>query len=345
MRKHSTARMRLVAAVVLALLTILTPVLVAAQPVARDEAAALKAEADRAMDALRYEDALAKYDASYKLRPDAALLYNQGRALEGLGRFPEALDKLVAFQNAASKELLARLGEALKTNIDELRGRVAVMTIEVAPPGASVRLGDRILGLAPLDKLRVNAGKAHLEITKDGYFTETLDVTLKGGEENPLKIALSPRDSRATLVVTSPIAGARVSIDGAARGQVPAEVRLAPGPHLVRVEQDGYQLSESTIDLTAQEKRPLDVALFRRPITQEWWLWTSIGVALTGGAVGLGLALTLEESADTGSLDPGTIPVSSYQPRGSLRRRALGVDLAPALRSREIVIFAPVVRF
>ena len=330
-------------ALVLAFAMLVAPSASQAQPTAND-AAVLKAEGDRAMDTLRYEDALGKYEAAYRVRPDPALLYNQGRALEGLGRFPEALDKLRAFQKDAPKELLARLGDALQKNIDELKGRVAVVSISVKPAGASIRLGDRILGTAPLDKLRVNAGKAHLEITKEGFFTETLDVELKGDQENPLEVALSPRDSRATLIVKSSIAGARVTIDGAARGQVPAEVRLAPGPHLVRVEQDGYQLSESTIDLSPLERRPLDVPLFKRPITQEWWLWTSIGVALTGAGVGIGLALTLEESADEGSLDPGKIPVSlrAPGPRVSRRPRRLVPEIAPP---RAIVLWAPTVHF
>lgn len=330
-------------ALVLAFAMLSLDAVVVAQPAAGD-AAALKADGDKAMDALRYEDALGKYEAAYRIKADPALLYNQGRALEGLGRFPEALDKLREFQSNAPKELLARLGEALEKNIDELKSRVATVSISVEPAGASIRLGDRILGSAPLDKLRVNAGKAHLEITKEGFFTETLDVDLKGNQDNPLKVALSPRDNRATLIVKSSIAGARVTIDGAARGQVPAEVRLSPGPHLVRVEQDGYQLSESTIDLAPLEKRPLDVELFKRPITQEWWLWTSIGVALTGAGVGIGLALTLEESADEGSLDPGKIPVSHREPGPRTSRRP-GRSPRRVAPPQAIVFWAPTVHF
>jgi len=316
---------------------------VGAQPVSADSVA-LKADGDRAMDALRYEDALAKYDAAYRIKPDPALLYNQGRALEGLGRFPDALDKLRAFQKEASKELLARLGDALIKNIDELKSRVAMLSMKVEPTGASIRLGDRTLGAAPLDKLRVNAGKVHLEISKEGFFTETLDVSLKGDQDNLLTVTLSPRDSRATLIVKSPIAGARVTVDGAARGQVPAEVRLAPGPHLVRVEQDGYQLAESTIDLAPLERRSLDVPLFKRPITQEWWLWTSIGVALTGGGVAVALALTLEESADEGSLEPGKIPVSSFGGSQDYKR-IRQLPLPRVSLGREVWLWAPAVRF
>lgn len=288
-----------------------------------DDATSLKAEGDRLMDSLRYEDALSKYDAAYKLKADPALLYNQGRALEGLGRFPDALDKLLAFQEKAPKELLARLGDALPKNITELRGRIATITVTIDPPGASVRLGDRILGEAPLEKLRVNAGKAHFELSKEGYFPETVDVTLIGNQDNPVKLSLTPRDARATVSITSPVAGAKVTIDGAARGQVPLEVKLSPGPHLVQVEQSGYQDFESTIELQPQEKKKLEVALFDTPVTQQWWLWTSIGVALTGGGVAAGLMLTQERPADEGSLSPGKLAVGSTEPTRILGRAAL----------------------
>lgn len=278
---------------------------------AADDAASLKAEGDKLMDNLRYEDALGKYDAAYKLKADPALLYNQGRALEGLGRFPDALDKLLEFRDKAPKELLARLGEALDKNITELRGRVATITVTVDPSGASVRLGDRILGATPLSKLRVNAGKAHFEIAKEGYFTETVDVELKGNQDNPLTLTLAPRDARATIDITSSVPGAKITIDGSSRGQVPLQLKLQPGPHLVRAEQSGYLDSESTLDLSPQQQKSLKIELLPTPIEYQWWLWTTIGVALTGGGVTTALLLTQERPADEGTLSPGQIVVGS----------------------------------
>jgi hypothetical protein len=301
-----------------------------ARPAFAEDATALKAEGDRLMDSFRYEDALSKYDAAYKLKPDAALLYNQGRALEGLGRFPEALDKLTDFQEKAPKELLARLGDALGKNIAELRGRIAVLTVVVDPPGSVVRLGDRILGESPLTKLRVNAGKVHFEFAKEGFFTETLDVALEGGKENPVEIKLSPRDSRATLKITSPSDGATVLVNGTPRGQVPVELKLAPGPHLVRLEQDDFYDSESVVELDAI------------PVTARWWFWTLIGTGVAGGAVATTLALTLERPADEGSLNPGQIPVAGTEgARGSVGVRGAGPSFSP----RSVLFVSPVIAF
>jgi hypothetical protein len=307
-------------------------------PAFAQDAASLKAEGDRLMDSFRYEDALGKYDAAYKLKADPALLYNQGRALEGLGRFPEALDKLLDFQEKAPKDLLARLGEALGKNIAELRGRIAVLTVVVDPPGSLVRLGDRVLGEAPLTKLRVNAGKVHFEFAKEGFFTETLDV-LEGGKETLVEIKLSPRDSRATLKITSPSTGATVVVNGTPRGQVPLELKLAPGPHLVRLEQDDFYDSESVVELTPLEQKTFSVELDAIPITARWWFWTLIGVGVAGGAVATTLALTLERPADEGSLDPGQIPVVGTE------AAAWGGSAGPSFSHPTFVLRSPVISF
>src|SRR5215212_6386311 len=63
----------------------------------RAEAAAHKKSGDEAMDTFRFADALAAYTDAYAITKDTALLYNMGRALQALNRFPEALDKLEAF--------------------------------------------------------------------------------------------------------------------------------------------------------------------------------------------------------------------------------------------------------
>jgi hypothetical protein len=281
------------------------------KPPAPVEAATLKAEGDAAMDALRFEDALRAYERSYAAKPDPAILFNQGRALEALGRLPEALDKLNEFDQKATPELRAKVGDLLKKHLQEIHGRVATLVVDGLQDGATLRLGDRVLGVAPLKSLRVNAGKVHLEASLEGFFPETLDTELAGGKENKVTLTLTPRDPRGTLTITSNVVGARVYVDAQPTGQVPVEVKLQPGPHLIRVEQDGYDASESRIELKTGEKRTFDVPIAKRPIEKEWWFWTTLtaGVLLTGGAVGLGVALTTEEPHDIGNMSPEVITV------------------------------------
>src|SRR4051794_30916405 len=73
----------------------------AAAAPAVSRAAELKKRGDDAMDSLRYDDALAAYAEAYGITRDAALLYNQGRALQALGRYPEALASIERFAKEA----------------------------------------------------------------------------------------------------------------------------------------------------------------------------------------------------------------------------------------------------
>src|SRR4051812_13704733 len=54
-------------------------------------AAQLKTDGDKAFDTFSYEEAIKAYDAAYELSHDPALHFNRGRALQALGRYPEAL--------------------------------------------------------------------------------------------------------------------------------------------------------------------------------------------------------------------------------------------------------------
>src|SRR5262249_30656935 len=99
--------------------------------------AELKKSGDRAMDALRYADAYAAYSDVYALTLDPALLYNMGRALQALNRYPEALDRLEAFQVVAPPDLKARVPR-LAELIAELRGRVTTLKVTSSVEGARV---------------------------------------------------------------------------------------------------------------------------------------------------------------------------------------------------------------
>ena len=118
-----------------------------------------KSTGDQAMQAKHYEQALAAYERASELEAHPILLFNRGRALQALNRYPEALDAIAAFREQASPELAAKAG-----NLDELvanlRQHVSSLEIIAAVPGARVMLDGKSLGVTPLAQpLRVNAGR------------------------------------------------------------------------------------------------------------------------------------------------------------------------------------------
>jgi hypothetical protein len=270
-------------------------------------AAELKAQGDASMVTLRYDEAIAAYTKAYEITRDPALLYNRGRALQGLGQFPEALEQLEGFKSKASPSLLARV-PALNTLIAEVRAKIATVTISSNAKGARILVRSKVVGTTPLPgPIKVNSGSALVEIEAEGYlpYRETLD--LPGGGELTIDAKLKLKTKMGLLTVRSPIAGARVFIDGKAAGNVPVERSVPAGTHKILVERDGYEAAETTAVVTAGDRKQITIALEESgPIAKKWWFWTGLGVIVLGGAAVTTLLL-VEQPADEGDIGTGQI--------------------------------------
>ncbi len=275
-----------------------------AKPVS--QAAALKIQGDRAMDALRYDDALAAYRQAYDTSHDPALLYNQARAYEALGDYPAALDYLDRFDSEAPPALKARVPDLAGLTY-EVRGKVATITVKCNVDGAEVFVRDKRVGVTPLAPLRTTAGHAALRVRADGYkvFERTLD--LAGGASTETTVDLALIDTSGVLIVRSSIAGVHVTLDGKLRGDVPLELSLPAGVHDVKLDRSGYEPTATSVVLNPGKREAVDIPLVRSPlIVERWWFWTLLGAAAAGG-VATYFVVTTERSPDKGSINPGVI--------------------------------------
>jgi len=280
----------------------------AAEPAPMDpRAAEHKAAGDRAMDSLRYSDALEAYRAAFEIQPRPELLYNMGRALQAMGDFPGALEKLDAFTEQAPPELKARVPK-LAELVAEVRSRVTRVTFTSNVDGARVLVRQKIVGTTPFQApVLLNAGKASLEVTAEGRVPIHRALELPPGGELAVPLDLAPLSDRALLVVSSPVKGARVAVDGTPAGTVPTETVIRAGRHLIRVERDGYEPRTSSAVLVAGERKELSLPLAETPpVTARWWFWTSVGAVVAGGVV-LTAALLTERSPDRGNIPPGKL--------------------------------------
>jgi hypothetical protein len=275
-------------------------------PEAVAKAAQLKELGNAAMDHLNHQQALAYYAEAYGLTQDPALLFNKGRALEGLGDLPGALAAQEEFAAKASPELKQKV-PGLDKLIEDLRARVAVLELHVTPPDAEVRANDRVLGAASAKTFQLNAGSVKLHIAKEGFFPVDRDVTLQGGRTTVLDITMNSKADRGVIAVRSPISGALVQIDGTSLGMVPTEAPVVPGTHRVQLTHDGYHPSDSTAVVAAGERKEVNVQLEAiEPIYKKWWFWTGVGVVVAGG-VAITIAALSERSPDKGTIDPGQV--------------------------------------
>lgn len=271
------------------------------------KAAEIKKRGDEAMDGGRPADALAAYVEAYAITKDPALLYNKGRALQALTEYPQALVELEAFDREAPPELKARVPGLAKI-IADLRQRVTTVTITCDVEGAVVRIRDRSVGKCPISEpVTLNAGKARMEVTAEGYFPWQRDIDLPGGGVASFDVHLTSKAKAGILVVKSTVPNVDVSIDGKPMGTAPVEASLDAGPHALELRRPGYRPARTTAVITAGERRELEVPLEAEPgILGRWWFWTGVGVLVAGG-VTLGLALTTEKDPTPGTVPPGVV--------------------------------------
>ena len=322
-----TSLARIVALVALLVAVAVPVAATAAEPEVKARAAALKAEGNRFMDELEFAKALDRYSDAYDLDPKPALLYNRGRALQALARFPEALDQLERFESEAPADLKARV-PALRELIDSVKASVATLSVKANVDGARVLIDGKDVGATPLSRVRVNAGESEVELLADGYEPQKKTVALKGGAEQTVELSLVTSSGTGTLTVEANVTGAIVAVDDELLGTVPAQRALLPGEHRVSVSHDDYETFESTVVIRRGQSTSLDAELAPLPaIYEEWWFWTATvggAVVVAGAIVGAVVASNTSRPADEGDIPPGRVPVGGAigswgEPQGTIR--------------------------
>ena len=271
------------------------------------EAARLKKEADLLMDQDRHADALHLYARAYELTSDPALLYNQGRALESLGEYPEALEKLERFDRQATPALRAKV-PGLSDLLADLRGRIATLIVTTNAPHARLLVRDKAAGTIENEQVRIKtrAGSATVEVVAEGYAPFKKVIDLAGGAVTKVDAQLSPKKNDARVLVRSR-PNADVSVDDKPIGRSPLELRLPPGQHTLVARAPGRETERIPMTLSAGERREVDIELREPPgILSRWWFWTAVGVVVVGGAAGT-YALTQERSPDRGTFGGGVV--------------------------------------
>ena len=226
--------------------------------------------------------------------------------------------------------------------------QAGVLELRSEPAGATVLLGDRLLGTTPL-RVEVSPGTYEVTLRKEGTADQSFPVKVVAGQLVRETRSLNAKPDTGgphvtvpaglfeppSLVVFSNPPGATVYLDDEPIGQTdPASGRLvksgvAPGPHRVRLTEDGHVETAQEVTVATAGPTQVRVSLLPEP-SRVSPLLTAL---LVTGAVGLGILLwrRLQRTEQAAGVAPEA-PVTTDRPSPTGRANtpvAAGVD-APA---------------
>lgn len=269
----------------------------------------LKIAADEAMDNLRYGEALDGYQKAYAISHEPRFLYNMGRSLGALGRYPEAVAKLERFRVDASADLRARI--PVEQIIADFKKHVSTLNVHCAVAGARVVVRDQVVGQTPLGDVQLNAGPATIEVSANDYVTQRRQVDLPASSSLDVTFELVRAAPTGILVVRSTPPATTIMIDGKGGfGGAPLETSVLPGSHALLLTRDGYRDLATSAVVERGLRREIDLSLEKTPgIFARWWFWTIVGVVVVSAVtVATVFAVCSMPAQCERSPDVGTIP-------------------------------------
>jgi len=256
--------------------------------------------------------ALAEFRASYELFPTSRALFSIGLCQYELDEYLAAREALRRYLEEGGDAVPAERRAVVDERLASIAAKLATLAIEVNEAGAAVLVDGRQVGVSPLvAPVEVDPGDHIVEARMDGHQGEPGRVTVTPGGSAVVRLELASLPG--VVRVDSGGVVADVSVDGEVLGATPVELALPAGDHEVLIAATGYRaetraiaLAPGAVGIVSVVLVPLPVAPEAPPVEEEeglgvryWWLWTTIGVLVAGGAVTAGVLLWPEDAASS----------------------------------------------
>lgn len=138
-----------------------------------------------------FEAALVEFKRAYELSPNYRVLYNLGQTSRELRDYAGALKSFQQYLKEGGNDVAKR--DKVEAWVEELKGKVAKVSVNVNVPGAEITVDDVSVGRSPLkEPVVVNAGKRKVSATLSGYTPMQRYVDLAGTDSKSVDIELAP---------------------------------------------------------------------------------------------------------------------------------------------------------
>ena len=207
-----------------------------------------------------YNEALRSYFTSYRLVPNRNVLFNIARCYEAQNRFNEAYRY---YNDLAAESLPDDDAAEVRRSLERLRPKVALVRVTTAPEGADVYIGRLDLGSRGQSPqtLALSPGRHKVIVKKEGYRPAEATVFLSRGKSVAQSFELTLITGTVELSGTPAGAEVRTAPEGAVAAQVPGELALPPGQHVLYVRAPGHAPAQLVVEVPADGTVKVPVAL------------------------------------------------------------------------------------
>jgi tetratricopeptide (TPR) repeat protein len=269
----------------------------------------------------QWREAMAEFEAAYRLKPHGAIHFNVAQCRERLEEWPGALrsyhDYLREVPNASDRAAVRKATLRIEERL--ARAGVQVLVVYSEPPGASVAVDGLPRGTAPV----------HVVLQPGSY---ALAVSLEGHERVTQKVELAPGGSRLVEVVLKPLPRA-VAPPVAATAAAAATPSTAP---------------DLAARPAAEPKHPVPAAPPARP-RRHLPSWIAAGTALAAAAAGVWLGASARADARAidalSEPDPGTASRRARDAESKARTANLLFGLAGGAAAASVGLYVLEARF
>ena len=199
-----------------------------------------------------FVEARALFEQAHAMRPSARTLRALGFCAYELRHYAQAQRELQAALDDVRNPLTEAQVSEVRNALQKVKRYVGQLQLATQPPSASIVLDGRSVRERTFE---LDAGDHQLVGSAPGYQTRELKVTVAGGQLATANLVLPP-------------------LELAPSDAVKAETKA----------QDAAAPLAPTASLAADDRTPA--------LTERWWFWTAIGVAVAGATVATVLIAT-----------------------------------------------------
>lgn len=213
-----------------------------------------------------------------------------------------------------------------RVNLDvQLSPVLGLLLVHSDPKGADVEINGAYRGKTPLLATDLPLGEYRMALKSAGYIPKEVDLVLDS--RTPRKVDLQLKSDSARLAISSEPAGARVVVNGVARGTAPCIVdRIPAGESSIELTLDAHKPHKQTVKLIAGDEQ--DITAVLEPIPAS----LNIVSIPTGARIYINNQFRGESPVELNGLPPG-----AYRVRAELAGHETMARTVQLKRAQELV--------